>query len=226
MKFQNYILPVFVSTNLLGQSDVDDIFPEIEFGFTHYAYTSVSFKSTPTNSILNKDLNYLKNQAKITEIQYGFGIGFFLWIPLNDRVVFKPKLEGSFSNSCLKQNKSIFATCVDLSISHGFAIALKPANESGIIYMARDMSCYLTSKQPYLLIEPKLNLKKFDAGYIHKGFQNELSLGFIVGYGINYEFHGTNFAPEITYCISSTAQNKFNDSKKIAHTITLALNFF
>lgn len=226
MKFQNYILPVFVSTNLLGQSDVDDIFPEIEFGFTHSAYTSMSFKSTPTNSLLNKELNYKKKQPNITEIQYGFGIGIFLWMPLNEGVVFKPKLEGTFSTSCLKQSSSIFATCFDLSISHGFAISLKPADKNGVIYMARDMSCYLTSKQPYILVGPKLNLKKFDSGYINKGFQNELSLGFFVGYGITYEFHGTKFAPEISYCISSTAQNKINDSKKIAHTISLSLNFF
>lgn len=226
MKFQNYILPVFVSTNLLGQSDVDDIFPDMEFGFTHSAYTSMSFKSNPTNSPLNKELNYKKNQPTVTEIQYGFGIGIFMWMPLNDKIVFKPKVEGSFSNSCMKQNQTIFATCFDLSVTHGFAINLKPADANGIIYMARDMSCYLTSKQPYILMGPKLNLKKFDSGYIHKGFQNELSLGFFVGYGINYEFHGTNFAPEITYCISSTAQNKINDSKKIAHTITVALNFF
>lgn len=226
MKLQNYILPVFVSTNILGQSDVEDIFPDMEFGFTHSAYTSTSFKSTPTNSVLNKELNYKKNQTSITEIQYGFGIGIFMWMPLNEKIVFKPKVEGSFSTGCMKQKQTIFATCFDLSVTHGFAINLKPADPNGIIYMARDMSCYLTSKQPYMLIGPKLNVKKFDSGYLNKGFQNELSLGFFVGYGINYEFHGTNFAPEITYCISSTAQNKINDSNKIAHTITISLNFF
>lgn len=226
MKFQNYILPVFVSTNLLGQSDAEDIFPDMEFGFTHSVYTSTSFKSTPRNSALNKELTYKKNQATITEIQYGFGIGVFIWMPINEVVGFKPKVEGAFSNSCLKQGSTIFATCFDLSISHGLIINLKPADPNGVIYMARDMSCYLTSKQPYILIGPKLNLKKFDAGYINKGFQNELCLGFFVGYGINYEFHGTNFAPEISYCISTTAQNKINDTNKIAHTITFSLNFF
>lgn len=60
MKLQNYILPMFVSTNLLGQNDVDDIFPDMEFGFSHSVYTSTSFKSTPTNSALNKELNYKK----------------------------------------------------------------------------------------------------------------------------------------------------------------------
>lgn len=149
-----------------------------------------------------------------------------MWMPLNDKIGFKPKVEGSFSNSCLKQNQTIFATCFDFSVSHGLIINLKAPDPNGIIYMARDMSCYLTSKQPYLLIGPKLNLKKYDAGYIHKGFQNEICLGFFLGYGINYEFHGTNFAPEISYCISSTAQNKINDSNKIAHTITFSLNFF
>ena len=92
--------------------------------------------------------------------------------------------------------------------------------------MARDMSCYLTSKQPYLLIGPKMNFKKFDNGYLNKGFQNEFNLGFFIGYATNYEFHGTNFLQEITYSVSSTAQNQINDTKKIAHTISLALSFY
>jgi hypothetical protein len=88
------------------------------------------------------------------------------------------------------------------------------------------MSCYLTSKQPYLLIGPKIGLKKYDKGYIHKGFENEITMGLLVGYGINYEFHGVNFSPEIIYSVSTTTQNKIQDTKKIVHSITLGLNFF
>ena len=226
MKLQKYILPVFVSTNLFGQADVDDIFPDMDFGFTHFVCTSTSFKSTPANSALITELNYKKKQTTINEIQYGFGIGIFMWMPINEVIGFKPKVDCAFLNSCLKQGSTIFSTCFDLSVSHGLIINLKAPDPNGIIYMARDMSCYLTSKQPYLLIGPKLNFKKFDSGYLKKGFQNELCLGFFVGYGINYEFHGTNFAPEISYCISSTAQNKINDANKIAHTITFSMNFF
>jgi hypothetical protein len=225
MKIQKYIFPVFVSTNLLGQT-TSDVFPNIKFGFTHSVYTSTCFNSTPKNSFLNQELKHKRHPSKITEAQYGFGIGLFMWMPLNEGLIFKPKIEGSFSTSCLKQNSLVFATCFDLSISHGFVIALKEPDKEGIIYCARNMSCYLTSKQPYLLIGPKINLKKFDKGFINKGFQNELSFGFFLGYGINYVFQGKNFAPEICYNISSTSQNKINDTKKITHTISLTVNFF
>jgi hypothetical protein len=141
-----------------------------------------------------------------------------MWMPLNDGIVFKPKVEGVFSNTCLKQSPCVFATSFDLNISHGFVIALKKPDENGIIYMARNMTCYLTSKQPYLLIGPKINLKKYDKGYIDKGFENELAFGLFLGYGINYIFQGKNFAPEICYNVSSTSQNKINDSKKITHS--------
>ena len=224
MILQKYIFPVFVGSNLLGQT-TSDLFPDLSFGFTHSAYTSVCFKSGSNSTILNQELNR-KNKSRFTETQYGFGVGLFLWMPLNEGVIFKPKIEGSFSNTCLKNGSSVFATSFDLSISHGFVIALNEPDKEGIIYCARNMSCYLTSKQPYLLIGPKINLKKFDKGYIHKGFENELAFGFIIGYGINYIFHGKNVAPEICYSISSTSQNKINDSKKMTHTISVAVNFF
>lgn len=225
MNVQKYILPIFVGTNLFGQDD-KGLFPNLSFGITHSTYTSMCFRPSTRSPLLNNEQHFLENKSKISETQYGFGIGLFLWMPLNEGVVFKPKIEGSFSNTCLKQTPCIFATSFDLSISHGFVIALKEPDKEGIIYAARNMTCYLTSKQPYLLIGPKINLKKFDKGYIQKGFQNELAFGFFIGYGINYVFQGKNFAPEICYNISSTSQNKINDSKKMIHTISLAVNFF
>ena len=43
MNIQKYIMPVFVSTNLLGQTTTDDI-PEISFGFVHSAYITQMIK--------------------------------------------------------------------------------------------------------------------------------------------------------------------------------------
>lgn len=223
MKVKNYILPVFICGNLFSQIDGGP-FPDFQFGLSHAIYSSLCLKQNNHTSIPQE-----KTQAQsssITEIQYGFGLGMFLWMPLNEGVVFKPKFECNFSNGCLKQKKSIYSTCFDFSLSHVFALALSKANENGAIAIARDMSCYLTSKQPYLIIGPKINFKKFDKGYLHKGFQNEFNLGFIIGYATNYEFHGTNFLQEISYGISSTAQNQINESNKVMHSITLALSFY
>ena len=224
MKFQNYILPVFISSNLIGQND-NTAFNKFDFGFSHSLFTSMSFNPIGGKNFLNQERNFINN-ANISELQYGFGIGVFLWMPLNDGVVYKPKLEGNFSNVFFKQTEKTFATSFDLSVSQSFAIALKSPDKNGTICLARDMSCYLTSKQPYLLIGPKIGLKKYDKGYIHKGFENEITMGLLVGYGINYEFHGVNFSPEIIYSVSTTTQNKIHDTKKIVHSITLGLNFF
>ena len=225
MKLQKYIIPVFVGTNLLAQND-EGLFPDLSFGITHSTYSSMCFQKPINNPILSSEQHLLTNTSKITETQYGFGLGLFLWMPLNEGIVFKPKVEGSFSNTCLNQSPCVFATSFDLAVSHGFVIALSKPDKEGIIYVARNMSCYLQSKQPYLLIGPKLTLKKYDKGYIKKGFENELSFGLFIGYGINYIFQGKNFAPEIYYTMSSTSQNKINDTRKISHSITLAVNFF
>lgn len=227
MKLQKYIIPVFVGTNLLAQND-EGLFPDLSFGITHSTYSSVCFQKSISNSIsTSEEYRLIQNKSKISEIQYGFGLGLFLWMPLNEGIVFKPKIEGSFSNTCLKQSHPcVFATSFDLAISHGFVIALSKPDKEGIIYVARNMSCYLQSKQPYILIGPKINLKKYDKGYIKKGFENELTFGLFLGYGINYIFQGKNFAPEICYSISSSSQNKINDSRKINHSISVALNFF
>lgn len=224
MKFKTYILPVFICSKLFSQIDGDS-FPDFQFGLTHSIFSSICLKQNQSN-IRNQEQGQVPPKSSTSEIQYGFGLGMFLWMPLNEAVVFKPKADVNFSNSCLKQQSTILSTCVDLSICHGFAIALAPVNKNGIICMARDMSCYLTSKQPYLLIGPKMNFKKYDKGYLNKGFQNEFSLGFFIGFATNYEFHGTNFLQEITYSINSTAQNQINNSNKITHALSLALSFY
>lgn len=214
-----------MSSKILGQED-SDAFPDFSFGFTHSTHTSMCFNSALQTSGRSNDYHLLKHNTKVTEIQYGFGIGFFMWMPLNEGIIFKPKFEGSFSNTCLKQSPCVLATSFEINMSHGFAIVLKKPDENSIIHMARNMSCYLTSKQPYLLIGPKLNYKQYDKGYLQKGFENEFSFGFFIGYGLNHVFHGKNYAPEICYHISSTSQNKINDHKKVVHTISLSLNFF
>lgn len=225
MKLQKYIIPVCITGKLFAQDD-SDLCPEPGFGFTHSTYSSMCFNSTSKATDRNSNFNLTNKKHIITETQYGFGIGMFMWMPLNDAITFKPKIEGVFSNSCIKQSPCVFATSFDFNISHGFIVALTKPNENGIIYMARNMTCYLTSKQPYLLVGPKISLKKYDKGYIQKGFENELSIGFFLGYGINYIFQGKNFAPEICYTISSTSQNEINNSRKVTHSITLAVNFF
>lgn len=226
MKLRNYILPLVVGSNLFGQAE-QGLFPKMSFGFTHSTYTSLSFSSLSIKPVFKKEGQQAKKErSKITEVQYGFGIGLFLWMPLSEYVVFKPKLEGTFTNTCLKNAGSVYATSFDISLSHGFVVALDAPDPNGTIHIAKNMSCYLSSKQPYLLIGPKINLKKFDVGYIQKGYQNELNFGAFIGYGINFEFHGCSYAPEISYSISTTGQNEYNGSKKVAHAITLALNFF
>lgn len=225
MKFQYYILPIFICTNIFGQN-TDNAFNSFDFGFCHSTFTSMTFNPLVKKSILNHENKNTKANSQILDLQYGFGIGMFLWMPLNAGVAYKPKLEGNFSNLFLKQNKNVFATSFNLSVSQSFAISLKSPIEHGTICLAKDMSCYLTSKQPYLLIGPVINLKKFDKGFIKQGFENEISMGFLIGYGIKYEFHGTCFSPEIIYSIASTGQNKIQESKKIVHSVTFALNFF
>lgn len=225
MNIQKYIIPVFVSTNLLGQTAADEI-PEVSFGFVHSAYASMCFQPASNTTSLNKEIATPTQYSTISEIQFGFGVGFFMYLPLNDMIVFKPKMEGLFSNTAINQIPTVHATSLDLSISPGFCIALKPADDHGVIYLARNMSCYLTSKQPYLTIAPVINLKKFDEGFLNKGFQNEIAFGVSIGYGISYEFHGINFAPEISYNITTTTQNKMNESNKIMHSITLAINIY
>lgn len=225
MNIQKYIIPMFVGSNLLGQT-VNDGLQDMSFGFSHSIFTSICFQSMPKNLLSNKDVESKKNPITISETQLGFGIGFFLYLPLNEMFFFKPKIEGFFSNISIYDSPVIHAKSLDLSFSPAFCFALKPIDNHGIIYLARNMSCYLTGKQPYVFFSPLINLKKIDEDFLIKGFQNEIAIGAFVGYGISYEFHGINFAPEISYSITNTSQNKVNSNNKILHTITLSVNLY
>lgn len=225
MKIQKYFLPVFFSSHLMGQTSTQ-LFPEMSLGFSHSSFTSLCMQPGFPQPKFNPEQRLPQTKARINEVHYGFGVGIFMWMPLTENIIFKPKIEGLFSNTCRRESPCVYATSFDLNISHGFVINLKKPDPNGVICLARNMTCYLTSKQPYMIMGPKINLKKYDKGYLHKGFENEVSFGFFMGYGINYIFLGKSVSPEICYTLNSTSQNKINDARKMTHTITVSINFF
>ena len=223
MRQKSYWLMLFSPNLLIGQQSSDSA-PTNEFGFTHSTYVSLGFSQTELPNPLYKDKvnNYLMNPVKLC--QYGYGVGWFGWFPLNHLLSIKPQIETIFSNLAMGCNQKIYAKVYDLCFSNTFQIAIKKANPNGIIYCARNMSCYLTSKQPYVSLGPKISLRKYDKGFINKGFKNVVAYGFMIGYGINYEFHGTNFAPEIKYHIETT--DLAFVTKQIYHSVSVAINLF
>lgn len=231
MKKTRYILPVLVSTRLLAQQE--QVIPNVEFGFTNGTFINVT---TITNNGMaptarpQRDAMMHNSPTRMNQVTYGFNYGLFLWVKVNDRINIKPELNASFSNYRFEERArpqtSTYATSVDLTVANQAIINLKPVNTHGIIKAAKCMSYYLTTKQPYVLIGPRLSYRKFDQGFLQKGYQNEASMGIVVGYGVNYGFHNMNVAPEIKYSIESSSQNAFDNKKKIIHTITLAINMF
>ncbi len=221
---------MFVSTHLLGQTE-RDVFHQLGFGITHAAFTNFCFQQpiTETKQLQRRETTASTQLSKlpiITELHTGVSMGFFNYLPLGNKLALRTKLEGSFSTNYIYQNKPIYYTALGFNVTQQCCMALKKANEHGIIYLARNMSCYLTYKQPYISFGPIISVQKFDDGFLNKGFNNELCFGASIGYGINYEFHGTNVAPEINYQITSTAQNKISDKNKICHSISLSINLF
>lgn len=221
---------MFVSTHLLGQTE-RDVFHQLGFGIVHATFTNFCFQQpvTETKQLQRRESQSVTQLSKlpiITELQAGVSMGFFNYLPLGNKLALRTKLEGSFSTNYTYKSKPIYYTALGFNVAQQCCIALKKANEHGIIYMARNMSCYLTYKQPYISVGPIISLQKFDDGFLNKGFSNELCFGASIGYGINYEFHGTNVAPEISYQVTSTTQNKMSDKTKIYHSISLSINLF
>lgn len=223
MMRHTYWLIVLSSQLVLGQQSTDSA-PGTEFGFTHSTYVSLGFHQPQVPNLLSPESpsNYLLNPIKLC--QYGYGIGWFAWLPINHFFSLKSQVETTFSNLAIRCSSKIYAKVYDLCVSNAFQFAVKKANPNGIIYCARNMSCYLTSKQPYVSLSPKLALRKYDKGFINKGFENVIAFGLAIGYGINFEFHGTNFAPEIKYHIETT--DVAIATKQISHSISVAINLF
>ena len=57
MKLQNYIIPVFVSTNLLAQN-TEGLFPDLSFGITHSTYSSMCFQKS-INNMSTENFKYI-----------------------------------------------------------------------------------------------------------------------------------------------------------------------
>lgn len=225
MTFQKYIVPAFVSAQLFGQTE-RDVFHQLGFGVTHSTFTNFCFQKEhikPPKAIRGENQTLLTKTdvPTITEFQSGFSLGYFNDIPLSQAIVLRTIIDASYSiNYKYQQNHSVYSTYIGIKVKPSLNIALQKANPNGIIYLARNMSCYLTYKQPYMSIAPIVSYQKFDSGFLRKGFNNEIAWGASVGYGINYEFHGTNIAPEINYQITTTLQHK------LFHSISFILNVF
>jgi hypothetical protein len=225
MMKQKYIIPLFFSSKLFCQND-ETFDSSMEFGISHATYINACFQRPTLNLQPGSEIKKPFYSSPVCETQFGFSLGWFIWKPLTEALAIRPTIETAFSNLCLHQLPKVRAKSLDINFSAPMMIALKKPNKQGIIYLARNMSCYLTTKQPYLIVGPKLNFKQFDKGFRHKGFQNERWVGALIGYGIQYEFHGTKIAPEITYSFEVTQQNKITTQQKITHAITLTINVF
>lgn len=223
MRQKSYWLMLFAPNLLLGQQSTDSA-PTNEFGFTHSTHVSLGFSPPELPNPLYKETRTNYSMNPIKSCQYGYGVGWFGWFTLNHLMSIKPQIETIFSNLALRYNQKIYAKVYDLCFSNAFQIAIKKANHNGVIYCARNMSCYLTAKQPYVSLSPKISLRKYDTGFIQKGFSNQVVYAFSVGYGINYEFHGMNLAKEIKYHIETT--DLAFATKQICHSVSVAINLF
>jgi hypothetical protein len=68
MKFHNYILPMFISANMIGQK-TDNDFNSFDFGFSHATYSSLTFNSEFNKQPLNRDHCNSKNDLQILDLQ-------------------------------------------------------------------------------------------------------------------------------------------------------------
>lgn len=225
MMKRTYILPLFFSSQLFCQSD-ETFESLIEFGVSHGTYANVCFQSPQVTWQQSEGVTKPTYTSPIGQTQFGFNFGFFMVKPLSNTMTLRPGLESAFSNLCIRQLPKVRARSLDINFYAPLMIMLTKPNKHGIIYLARNMSCYLTTKQPYVIVGPKVSLKQFDKGFREKGFQNEVCMGVMIGYGILYEFHGTKVAPEITYSCEATQQNKITTKQKITHSIALSINVF
>lgn len=225
MEPRRILIPLLMGSRLLGQTE-HTLGENLEFGVTHSVYTSWCFQK-PSDAFMPDEMKRKAEKPK-RDIQanYGFTLGVFLWIPVNERLTLKPKAESTFSNVAFKMGSWSYARSCGISISNAFILGLTEADPDGVIHYARNMSCYLASKQPYLLFGPRISMKKYDRAFVEKGYQNEVAIGVMIGFGINYEFHGTNITKEITYTCETGRQNRYQQSSKLTHTINLAINIF
>lgn len=225
MMKRTYILPLFFSSQLFCQSD-ETFESSIEFGVSHGTYANACFQSPQLTWQQSEGVTKPEYSSPISQTQFGFNFGFFMFKTLSNNIILRPGLESAFSNLCIRQLPKVRARSLDINFYAPMMIMLTKPNKNGIIYLARNMSCYLTTKQPYVIVGPKVSLKQFDKGFREKGFQNEVCMGAMIGYGIQYEFHGTKVAPEISYSCEVTQQNKITMQQKITHSVTLSINVF
>jgi hypothetical protein len=231
-KTKKYIIPVLVTTTRLVAQEQD---PGIGFGFSHGVFTSVSYARTvtlPAQTFAPNERTQTRTPQpeSFSQSTYGFMYGAFLWVRATDDIHIRPEVMMGLANYTVRNGAAtaqpLRATSADIAIANQVVVSLRPNNTHAVLKGARCMSYYLTGKQPYVIVGPKVGFRKYDRGFLQRGFDNEASIGLVAGYGVNYGFHNMNFAPEIKYSVEMSAQNRPNTHHKIVHTISVCISMF
>jgi hypothetical protein len=224
------ISPLVISLSCFSQ-ELKKTNQKIEFGFTTSTFCGISAASPLIAGLSKTDYNH-RTMAKcpLPSTNFGWKPGLFYWVNINSYLSYKAEGDFVYSVNTFKLPKG---TCY--STSSGFELKpqliIKPSeiDKAPILKVARNMSYYLSGKQPYFIIGPKFGYYKSDKEFRKETNSKYYTIGCVGGFGIDNMFHNMDFAPEVTVSVEYQTGNAHllpKASSRYFISTSLAINFF
>jgi hypothetical protein len=232
MKSLMKISPLVISISCLSQTVKQKPNPKIEFGFTTSTFCGTSAANPVVKKIQGSRLMKREpDQAELPSSNYGWKQGLFYWVNLNSYLSYKAELDFVFSvNSYASAGEKVcYSTAGGYELKPQLIIKPSEVDKAPILKIAKNMSYYLSGKQPYLIVGPKFGFYKSDKAFRKDNNSTYYTIGCVGGFGIDNMFHNMDFAPELTVSVEYQTGNSHllpKASSRYFISAAIAINFF
>lgn len=228
--------PFFISVGTWAQSSYDADLPIVEFGYCTSTFSGIDVGHAIETKRFNSDLNKRStNPNSLPNLSYGWKEGTFIWFNVCPEISIKHQTDFGFSVNNYRTQKNIEGRQTAYSVSYGFDIKpqlivkLGKINHHPIIKMAKCMSYYLSGRQSYLIMGPKISYQTTDKGYLKGQGANYFTVGSVMGIGVDHMFPNLDFAPELYISLDyQPGKNTYSPiaSNRFFASLTLAVSIF
>jgi hypothetical protein len=227
--------PFFISVGTWAQSSYDADLPIVEFGYCTSTFSGIDIGHALQTKQFNSDIHKRTDANTLPNLSYGWKEGTFLWFNVCPEISIKAQTDFGFCVNNYKTQKTFEGRQTAYSVSYGLdikpqlIIKLRKVDHHPIIKMAKCMSYYLSGKQSYLIIGPKISYQKTDNNFLNGKGASYFTVGNVIGIGVDHMFPNLDFSPEIYVSLdyqpgkssySPIASNRFFAS------LTLAVSIF
>ena len=237
MKLLAKTFPVLLFQFSSAQTPLDYSAKKIDYGYSTSTFSGITLNNIIREKQFSKEFlstNQFSKAPLTPSYNYGWKQGLFLWINLNPCYAYRPEINATFGITIhkpvfSKAERTVYSTFVGFEFKPQLIIRIGCRNTEPVIKMARNMSYYLTERQSYLIVGPKISYQRSDKTFLKNNSERNYKIGVLFGIGVDNLFPNLDVAPELVASVEyQTGNSHINEkgSNRFYTSLSLVVNIF